>query len=254
MPLEYKKTHTMKRESKKNRQRKLSEIIQLVEWEEVAEELVGCYPSKRKNLEEYRKVFEYLRELKPVGSMDKIVISAFRPYTDYFPSMYIVYRKHDKLDNEGPLAFAPWAKWLGMRVCFNPDIYFSDELIAAVCLYEICFYGFTEADVQKERLAQEEEMRRIEETCPIEEESGAEDDILFPYCCRSSQKEVLSSLKDKLLRERLAEEYFGQNVNWFEDHFLAPSAPSDYEEIDRRTLKSALLEIAQELVKTSYEL
>jgi len=84
--------------------------------------------------------------------------------------MFVVYGRKSNKDDGDTLAFTPWAEWLGRRVCFKAGFNYSNALIAAICLYEICYYGFSEAEIEKERLAQEEEMMRISEVCPDDDE------------------------------------------------------------------------------------
>ncbi len=44
------------------------------------------------------------------------------------------------------------------------------------------------------------------------------------------------------------------NAHWFTDHFTGKDAPSCYDEIDRYTLKSALKEIAHQILYVAKEL
>lgn len=52
----------------------------------------------------------------------------------------------------------------------------------------------------------------------------------------------------------VSKEYFGENAVWFSDHFTGKNAPEHYEEIDRQTLKSALKEIANQILYVAQEL
>ena len=63
-----------------------------------------------------------------------------------------------------------------------------------------------------------------------------------------TMKEWLTDLNRWLRWGSVSKEYFGENAHWFTDHFTDKDAPSCYDEIDRYTLKSALKEIAHQIL------
>ena len=148
----------MKRKAQTPGPQKLKDLIQQVSWSKVAEELALCHPEKQQNLEDYQLVFNTLRELDPIPSSTRIVISSLGPEPGSEDPAYFVYGKKSPCDDGSTLAFTPWAEWLGMSVSPAPCLTLSSERIAAICLYDICYYGFSELSIQEERRAIEEEL------------------------------------------------------------------------------------------------
>lgn len=156
MPLELKKTHTMKRKTNRSSQQTLKDLIQQVEWKEVAEELALCFPEKQQNLSDYEQVFHTLNDLDPIPSGAQIVIAFFGTEPDSGESYY-VYGKRNPHDGGSTLSFTPWANWLGMGVSTAASLIISKVRKVALCLYDICYYGFSELSIQEEQRAFQEE-------------------------------------------------------------------------------------------------
>ena len=127
----------------------LKELINQVEWPDVAIALVSDHPWCRKSLDGYRIVFETLSlmDTDDSGFCIKIelspdILEPKRLYPD-------VVGIKDGVDERWGLSFSPWKEWLGMVVCQDTLDTFSASRIVANCLYDMTFYGFTEETINQ---------------------------------------------------------------------------------------------------------
>lgn len=227
---------------------RLKEVFQRVDWEDVACELVGLYPELRPKLAEYEQVFEQLKEMEPLLSDGRLEVSFEEPDPELWDVIYTVYGCPGADAGGEALVFAPWAEWLGREVVEEPFDGMPKCRIVAVCLYEMTSHGFTEEAIREEKLLFEKEFREYLKRRESETETGWED------CFDPSPKEALRSLRKWFRWGGIARDYFGQSGSWFVAHFIADEAPDFYEEVDRRTIKAALREIARKLLQTEREM
>ena len=223
----------------------LKELINQVQWQDVAVALVSDHPWFRKRLESFEIVFETLSLMDPVDSECSIKI-------ELTPDILEPKRVYPEVigikegDNERwALSFCPWKEWLGMVVCQETLDSFSASRIVANCLFDMTFYGSTEEMIDQER-------QRIEDSI---KESKEHPETLHEF--KPDQMRIELSMKDYLLClgrwlkwGTLAKDYYGENVSWFKAHFLNKNAPEYYDELERQTLKAALKEIIWEIEDT----
>lgn len=240
----------MKKNSKsKKSPLKLKDIMQQVQWDEVAIELVGMHPELRPKLADYQEVLEWLKEMDPAPSEGQIVIEGDESCFDAWEQVDAVYQREGPYDEEGDtLSFTPWADCLGREVVILPFGSLSLQVVAAACLYEMTVYGFTEEDIREEERTLtkeiEEHVRKLKQ-----QEQPDWKDLPEP-----SMKDTLRRLRKWLRWGSVAKTYFGESGSWFVERFIGDNAPERYAELDRRTLKSALIEIARDLRWVAREL
>ena len=233
----------MRKKVKRTRSLKLKDYLQKVQWEEVAVELVGIEPSTRKELDRFQEAFASIQEMEPVLSDAQIVVEHSDLFSAFHKPFYHVYGREDPEDEGDTLALVPWAEWLGRDVVLDPPGWLPDCLIVAVCLYGMTSYGFSEEEIREEERSLKQDLEEIERHQDSDEEPEWDDD--YP---EDTMKEKLGQLRRWLRWGSVSREYFGENGTWFVDHFIGPKAPSYFDEIDRRTLKGALQEIAMDIV------
>lgn len=140
---------------------KLNELIQNNNWLSIELTLLQLYPDQEENIEEYKKVYSSLKDMKPVSSEFSIVIDLVRydeepedAYTEY--TIDVAGILSDDIDEKTGI-FARyaietefWNIWLGMTITKETIEGFTELEIIAHCLYEMTFLGYTEAEIQKE--------------------------------------------------------------------------------------------------------
>jgi hypothetical protein len=170
----------------------LSQLIGTSEWADVERSLRRHYPDAQESLEGYGDTFLLLRRLTPATSSMRLSIrTTFRPGLDDEPFPEVVGKNgtlnRDQEDfkhlgkaadstyalsaAEFGLELESWNEWLGMEIEVDTlDEYLESEIIAH-CLYEMTFFGFTEAEISAQR---EELQRRIDELDAMTEEEKKE--------------------------------------------------------------------------------
>lgn len=226
-----------------------NEIIHVAIWQEVAIALVSAYPYQRKNLEGYKIAFDTLQLMESTSS-DYVIHVEQRPDIldpDYkYPD---VYGKKPASDEQWSLVFTSWSEWLGMEVSSETLKAYSIHQIAAYCLYEMTFFGFTE---EKRKQHEESLDASIEEAEEHPEELTEYDPSDFHF--EMTMKSHLRCLDRWLRWENVAREYYGKHSKWFKIHFLDDKAPEQYDELERQTLKAALKEIARDICEIERQL
>lgn len=220
----------------------LKEIINQVQWKDVAIAIVTEHPWCRKSLEGFRIVFETLRLMESVESEYSI---KFEYTSDILKPEYKypdVVGVKEGVDERWSLSFCPWKEWLGMVVCQEALEGFSASQIVANCLYEMTFFGFTEEKINQE-------MQKLDESIK-ESKEHPEDLVEFKpedFHVEISMKGYLRCLDRWLKWGALAHDYYGKDVSWFKEHFLSKKAPEYYDELERQTVKAALKEVIREI-------
>lgn len=226
----------------------LKELLQTTPWQDIAITLVTAYPNQRKLLEGYQIVFETLKLMAPKDS--DLTLHVVYDDSDSEDGGHDVYgTKADKPDERWGLLFVPWAEWLGMELAPETISTYSHSQIAALCLFEMTFFGFTE-DLREEK--NQELMKTADEAKQHPERLHKFDPSMLSH--EFTTKEWLTDLNRWLHWGSFSKEYFGENAHWFTEHFTGKNAPASYDEIDRHTLKSALKEIAHQILYVAKEL
>ena len=220
----------------------LKELINQVEWQDVAIALVSDHPWCRKSLDGYRIIFETLSLMDTVDSgfcikieLSPDILEPKRLYPD-------VVGIKDGVDERWGLSFSPWKEWLGMVVCQDTLDTFSASRIVANCLYDMTFYGFTEETINQEILKLEDSIKESKEHPERLHEYKPEE-----MHVEISMKGYLLCLDRWLKWGNLAKEYYGEDLSWFKERFLNRKAPEYFDELERQTLKAALKEIIWEI-------
>ena len=130
----------------------LSELIKKYSWEEIfLSRKFEYYDDYFKNERGYKKVFEELKELKPIKSVGLIELS--NEYDELEKKYYIrvngKYYDNDLTKNEFgfidkyfALDFNEWEVIVGMEIDYNTSRKYSEIEIIVHCLWEITYYGF----------------------------------------------------------------------------------------------------------------
>ena len=226
----------------------LKELIKTTPWQDIAIALVSAYPNQRKLLEGYKIVFGTLKLMAPKDS--DLTLHVIYDDSDSEDGGHDVYGiKAGKTDERWSLLFVSWAEWLGMELAPETISTCASGQIAALCLFEMTYFGFTE-DLREEK---NQELQKTAEEAKLHPERLHElDPNMLAH--EFTMKEWLTDLNRWLRWGSVSKEYFGENSRWFSDHFTGKDAPSSYDEIDRQTLKSALKEIAHQILYVAKEL
>ena len=226
----------------------LNELLETTPWQDIAIALVTAYPNQRKLLEGYQIVFETLKLMDPKDSDLTLNVVYDDSYSeDGGHDVYGI--KADKPDERWGLLFVSWAEWLGMELAPETISAYSHSQIAALCLFEMTFFGFTEDKREQEN---QKLMKTADEAKQHPERLHKLDPCILAH--EFTMKEWLTDLNHWLRWASVSKEYFGENAHWFAEHFTGKNAPATFDEIDRHTLKSALKEIANQILYVAKEL
>ena len=220
----------------------LKEIINQVQWPDVAIAIVTEHPWCRKRLEGYKIVFETLRLMESAESEFSIKIDytsdILKPEYKY-PDVYGV---KEGINERWSFSFSPWKEWLGMVVCQEALEGFTMSQIVANCLFDMTFFGFTEEIISKEMQKLEDSIKESKEHPESLHEFNPEE-MHFEITMKGHLK-----ILDRWLKwGTLANDYYGEDASWFKAHFLCKNAPEYYDELERQTLKAALKEVMREI-------
>ncbi|MFN3315585.1 MAG: DUF6557 family protein [Raineya sp.] len=133
---------------------KLQEIIQSNHWLSVELILLQLYPDQIDAIDEYSRVFEYLKGLEPQDNSMKIVLTEH--IVEYeSEALTEIEVSGEETDENGnkisyALEFTRWNKWLGMDISPRTIANFTELEIIAHCLYEMTFISYNEEEIQAE--------------------------------------------------------------------------------------------------------
>jgi hypothetical protein len=151
---------------------KLKELILIADWNEVKSSLLQAYPRSEKSIGKYQSVFETLLSLNPCETRMRLYLKqVIREGTDEEPSVEVL-GKDGTLNKDLPdfryfgetaspefansetsfaLDLVPWDEWLGTEL--NPSAIraYSCSDVIAHCLWEMTFFGFEQATIDKEK-------------------------------------------------------------------------------------------------------
>ena len=226
----------------------LKELLKTTPWQDIAITLVTAYPNQRKLLKGYQIVFETLKLMDPKDS--DLTLHVIYDDSDSEDGGHYVYGINaGKTDERWGLLFVSWAEWLSMELAPETISTCASGQIAALCLFEMTYFGFTE-DMRE--LENQKLMKTAEEAKQHPERLHELDPNILSH--EFTMKEWLTDLNRWLRWGSFSKEYFGGNVSWFSEHFTGKNVPEHYDEIDRQTLKSALKEIAHQILYVAKEL
>ena len=127
-----------------------ADILERTLWGEVEAELLYSYPDAANELDKFEQVFRSLLYLTPVKTSLCIVIKE-RKEPGELPEVSgkdeAAPTEEATDDIEYALDFQPWDEWLGMSIDPQAVQTLGLARVAAHCLYELTFWGFSEAEV-----------------------------------------------------------------------------------------------------------
>lgn len=125
---------------------KLKDIIDFVSWEDVAKVLQAHYKKDwEKSHYGFENVFYRLKELEPQEAKGMIVVKEQVDLINEGNTFVAVSFFID--DTFYAPDFTPWNVWLGMDIA-SKSFEFKFEEIAAHCLWEMTYYGFSETKIE----------------------------------------------------------------------------------------------------------
>ncbi|MBI5026651.1 MAG: hypothetical protein HZC12_08030 [Nitrospirae bacterium] len=149
-------------------------IIGACVFKNVKEALLRLYPDQKKNIKGYKYVFQTLRLTRPRYSKEGMVIDISklgRGRKAYFSVSGVCTEKGIK--QSYAIEYMPWSEWLGCEVDKQVFKKMPKEEIAAHCLWEITFMGFTQNKIRKGLCVLKKQTKDIKEgkvkTIPFEE-------------------------------------------------------------------------------------
>lgn len=138
---------------------KLIDIINANHWLSVELTLIQLYPDQEKMLDEYRSVYEILKNTEPENNSMRIVLTEYDSDPDDESELktYVDVSGEDDTKNENgqiisyAIEFVAWNRWLGMDITPETLKNFTELEIIAHCLYEMTFIGFDENEIREQR-------------------------------------------------------------------------------------------------------
>ncbi len=132
----------------------LHDLIQSNEWLSIELTMLSLYPDYRGDLENYKQVFETLREKTPTETETEIVLE--QCYDDETGDESYVdvsgrdpNAAKDELTDRLAIEFTPWNEWLGMTIADATLADYNQLEIISHCLFEMTFVSFEEKEIQE---------------------------------------------------------------------------------------------------------
>lgn len=124
------------------------QILEETAWPQVWEQLQKLYSLPAEGEPAYKRAFEEMRGLESVPEKLKIEIKEYDPESDKSSGCRFGVSGSDE-DGGGDISFVPWKKWKGMEILPDTLERFSAAEIAAHCLEEMTFCGFSQRDIDQ---------------------------------------------------------------------------------------------------------
>ncbi|HNQ68185.1 MAG TPA: hypothetical protein PKN32_07395 [Bacteroidales bacterium] len=132
---------------------KFSEIVKKNSWSSIKSLFLQLYPDEKPNIDEYEKVFNKIKLLKPHKS--DMLISITREMEDnkyyYDVSGYLPKKKRkNKLDDfiSYGLQHTSWNEWLGMNIYDKSGYVCSEIEVICHCLWEMTYSSFDQNEIE----------------------------------------------------------------------------------------------------------
>jgi hypothetical protein len=167
---------------------KLKELIFTTNWRGVKSSLLRTYPHSKRSIGKFQNVFDTLLSLHPHGTKMRLFVEEDVSQGEGEESRVDVFGKDGTLNKDladfrhfretasedfansetsFALELVPWEKWLGMELDSSALQGYANPDIVAFCLWEMTFFGFDQATIQKEK---QEIDRRVAELENMSEE------------------------------------------------------------------------------------
>lgn len=126
----------------------LKELITKMTWEEVCNTFLSIYPDQKEGIIEYQTVYKKLCKKVPVKS--KMVLCFENHESDEYIEVYGTNgtTRDDESLEQFTMSLTPWTEWLGSSISQKALDIFTYEEIISYCLFDMTFYGFTEAKIK----------------------------------------------------------------------------------------------------------
>lgn len=149
---------------------KLKEIIKTSNWEEVRKIFLRNYPSQEKSIIGYEIVYKKLRSKAPTISPMELFCDKAEPILKGDDQFYDIYgvdgtKREDGELEKFSLSLTPWSQWLGSSLSESILSNYTKEEIISHCLFDMTFYGFSEAEIKK--VKKELDIRAKDSQAPI---------------------------------------------------------------------------------------
>lgn len=128
----------------------LKDIVGACAFKKVKEALLELYPDQKKSIKGYKYVFKTLKRMRPGYSKEGMVIDierVGRGRNAYFSVSGVCTQKGIK--QSYGIEYTPWSEWLGCEVDRKGLKKMTKEEIAAHCLWEMTFAGFTQERIRR---------------------------------------------------------------------------------------------------------
>ena len=149
-------------------------IIEACTFKDVKEALLRLYPDQKNVIRGYKYVFQTLKNMRPGYNKEGMVIDirkAGRGKGAYYCVSGLCTVKG--IQQSYALDYTPWSKWLGYEVDKKVLKKLTKEEIAAHCLWEMTFMGFTQIRIRSSLSVLKKRVKYLKEgkvkTIPFEE-------------------------------------------------------------------------------------
>ncbi len=140
------------------------DIVKLCTFKNVKRALLRLYPDQKNVIHGYEYVFKTLKYMRHRNNKEGLVIDirrVGRGKNAYFAISGVCTEKG--IQQPYALEYTPWSKWLGYEVDKKVLKKMPKEEIAAHCLWEMTFMGFTQNRIRKKLYALRKRVKDIKE-------------------------------------------------------------------------------------------
>jgi hypothetical protein len=127
------------------------DIIGVCSFTKVKDALLRLYPDQKKLIKGYKYVFKTLKLMRPIYSKEGMIIDierVGRGKNAYFSVSGVC--TQGGMKQSYAIEYMPWSEWLGCEVDRKVLRKMTREEIAAHCLWEMTFAGFTQDRIRRE--------------------------------------------------------------------------------------------------------
>ncbi len=127
------------------------DIVRSCTFNKVEDALLELYPDQKKLIKGYKYVFKTLKLMRPRYSKEGMIIDierVGRGKNAYFSVSGVCTQQGIK--QSYAIEYTPWSEWLGCEVDKQVLKKMTKEEIAAHCLWEMTFAGFTREKIRRE--------------------------------------------------------------------------------------------------------
>lgn len=165
-----------------------NQLLQNTTWPIISNKFLEIYPDAEKDLDGYKSVFEKLTMMIPEEFNMSIVITHEKDeHQEYFDVSGLHNNPKNEEENYSQgIEFTPWRQWLGMDISKESLAQFSELEIIIHCLYEMCFVGFSEEEIQKVMRKSEKTREKRETMTAIEQDEIY--NAVFAYLKQGSEE------------------------------------------------------------------